>query len=169
MKNKKVVILSFLLVAVLCVGVGFAALTDILDIQGTAEVGNTAAEEAFNEDIYFSAAVANETGNDAAVLADNDKATFTAKTLKGKDDTVTFTFTVKNDGDLDAQVTPEITANDNETYFSCAIDWTGAKTIAAGASETITVTVKLLKTPTETINGSFTVKLTATAGATTGA
>ncbi len=166
MKNKKVVILSFLLVAVLCVGIGFAVLTDTLDIQGSAGVGNTAAEEAFDEDIYFSAAVANQTGNTAAVTAENkDKATFTASTLKGQNDEVTFTFTIRNDGDLDAVVTPKIASNSNETYFSCTTDWTAAKTIAAGTTETITVTVKLLKTPTDTISGTFTVELTATAGA----
>ena len=165
MKNRKGLI-AFLVLAVMLLGVGYAALTDTLDITGSADVNQSAAEEAFNEDIYFSAAVANEEGNTASINADNnDKASFTAKTLKGKGDTVTFTFTIKNDGDVAATVTPKLNAtlgNTNPEYFSLTSDWNGeAKTLAAGGELTYTLTVELLKTPTETIAGSFLVELTA--------
>ena len=165
MKNRKGLI-AFLVLAVMLLGVGYAALTDTLDITGSADVNQSAAEEAFNEDIYFSAAVANEEGNTASINADNnDKASFTAKTLKGKGDTVTFTFTIKNDGDVAATVTPKLNAtlgNTNPEYFSLTSDWDGAtKTLAAGGELTYTLTVELLKTPTETIAGSFLVELTA--------
>ena len=167
MKNRKGLI-SIMLVAVLLLGIGYAALTDTLDITGSADVNQSAAEEAFNEDIYFSAAVANETGNTASVNADNnDKASFTAATLKGKGDKVTFTFTIKNDGDVDATVTPKLNAtlgNTNPEYFSLTSDWDGeAKVLAAQSSITYTLTVELLKTPTETVAGSFLVELTAVA------
>jgi uncharacterized repeat protein (TIGR01451 family) len=167
MKSRKGLI-SLMLVAVLLLGIGYAALTDTLDITGSADVNQSAAEEAFNEDIYFSAAVANETGNTASVNADNnDKASFTAKTLKGKGDKVTFTFTIKNDGDIAATVTPKLNAtlgNTNPEYFSLTSDWDGgAKTLAAGAEVTYTLTVELLKTPTETVAASFLIELTAVA------
>ena len=167
MKNRKSLI-AVLLVAVMLLGIGYAALTDTLDITGSADVNQSAAEEAFNEDIYFSAAVANEDGNTASVNADNnDKASFTAKTLKGKGDKVTFTFTIKNDGDVAATVTPKLNAslgNTNPEYFSLTSDWDGeAKVLAANSEITYTLTVELLKTPTETIAGSFLVELTAVA------
>jgi uncharacterized repeat protein (TIGR01451 family) len=167
MKSRKGLI-SIMLVAVLLLGIGYAALTDTLDITGSADVNQSAAEEAFNEDIYFSAAVANETGNTASVNADNnDKASFTAKTLKGKGDKVTFTFTIKNDGDIAATVTPKLNAtlgNTNPEYFSLTSDWDGgAKTLAAGSEVTYTLTVELLKTPTETVAASFLIELTAVA------
>ena len=167
MKNRKGLI-SIMLVAVLLLGIGYAALTDTLDITGSADVNQSAAEEAFNEDIYFSAAVANETGNTASVNADNnDKASFTAKTLKGKGDKVTFTFTIKNDGDVAATVTPKLNAtlgNTNPEFFSLTSDWDGgAKVLAAGSEVTYTLTVELLKTPTETVAASFLIELTAVA------
>ena len=167
MKNTKSLI-AFLVIAVMLLGIGYAALTDTLDITGSADVNQSAAEEAFNSDIYFSAAVANETGNTASVNADNnDKASFTANTLKGKGDKVTFTFTIKNDGDVDATVTPKLNAtlgNTNPEYFSLTSDWGGgSKVLAAGSEVTYTLTVELLKTPTETIAGSFLVELTAVA------
>jgi uncharacterized repeat protein (TIGR01451 family) len=166
MKNRKLVIVAFLLVAVMLLGVGYAALSDTLDITGSADVNQSAAEEAFNEDVYFSAAVANEAGNTASINADNnDKASFTAATLKGKGDKVTFTFTIKNDGDVAATVTPKLNAtlgNTNPEYFAISSDWDGApKTLAAHSEITYTVTVELIKTPTETISGSFLVELTA--------
>ena len=172
MKNKRSIIVAFLLCACLIVGVGYAALSDTLDITGSADVNQSAAEEAFNEDVYFSHAVANETGNTASVNGDNnDKASFTAATLKGKGDKVTFTFTIENGGDLEASITPKLNAtlgNTNPEYFSISSDWNGAtKILAAHDSITYTVTVELIKTPTETISGSFLIELVATSGATT--
>ena len=163
MRNRKTVVAAFLLIAVMMLGVGYAALTDVLDITGSADVNQSAAEESFNEDIHFSAAVANQTGNTASLNADNnDKASFTANTLKGKDDVATFTFTIKNDGDLAATITPSISSNTNTTYFAISSDWNGLpKTLEAGQEITYTVTLKLLQTPTETISGSFIIELTA--------
>lgn len=165
MKNRKTIVVAFLLVAVMLMSVGYAALTDVLDITGSADVNKSAAEDAYNADIYFTAAVANETGNTASLNPDNnDKASFTANTLKGKDDTATFTFTIKNEGDLDALVTPSISSNTNEQYFAISSDWNRqAKTLTAGQSLTYTVTVTLLETPTDTISGSFIIELTAVA------
>lgn len=167
MKQRKTVIVAFLLAAVLLLGVGYAALTDVLDITGSADVNQSAAEEAFNEDIHFSEAKANDAGNTASVNTDNnDKASFTANNLKGKGDKATFTFTIVNNGDLDATVTPSISSNTNAKYFKIYSDWTvdgqpQAKTLAAGGSLTYTVTMELIETPTETISGSCIIELTA--------
>ena len=165
MKNRKFVVVAFLLVAVLLLGVGYAALSDVLDITGSADVNQSAAEEAFNEDILFTAAVANQEGNTASINADNkDKASFTANTLKGRGDKATFTYTITNNGDLDADITPSISSNTNEAYFKVYSDWNGAmKTLAAGQTITYTVTIELLETPTEAIAGSCIIELTAVA------
>ena len=167
MKNRRNIIVAFLLCACLIIGVGYAALTDILYITGSADVNQSAAEKAFDEDVHFSAAVANEEGNTASVNSDNnDKASFSAKTLQGKGDKVTFTFTIVNEGDVDASVTPTLNAtlgNTNPDYFTVTSDWDGAtKVLTAGGSLTYTVTVELIKTPTETIGASFLIELTAT-------
>lgn len=166
MKNRRNVVIAFMIVAVMLLGIGYAALSDTLDITGSADVNQSAAEEAFNEDVYFSAAVANQDGNTASVNADNnDKASFTAATLKGKGDKVTFTFTITNAGDVAAEVTPKLNAtlgNTNPEYFSISSDWAGeAKILAAHSEITYTITVELIKTPTETISGSFLVELVA--------
>ena len=166
MKNRRNLIVAFLLCACLIVGIGYAALTDTLDINGTADVNQSAAEEAFNEDIYFSAAVANQEGNTASVNGDNnDKASFTANTLKGKGDKATFTFTIKNNGDIDAKITPKLNDAQGNTlpeYFTITSDWDGAtKDLKAGTELNYTITVELTQTPTETISGSFLVEFKA--------
>lgn len=171
MKNRRNVLLAFLLIAAMVLGVGYAAVTDTLDINGTADVNQSEAEEAFNEDIIFTGAVANQAGDTASIDSkDPDMASFSIASLNGKDDKASFTFTITNNGDLDAMVTPTLAenGNTNPTYFSIASDWLGQpKELKAGESITYTVTVTLLATPTETIHGAFHIELTAKSGADT--
>ncbi|MBE6546960.1 MAG: hypothetical protein E7668_05930 [Ruminococcaceae bacterium] len=169
MKKRRTILITFLLVAALALGVGYAVLSDTLDITGSADVNQAAAEEAFNADILFKSATANDSGNTASVNSDNDdKASFTANNLKGQGDKATFTFVIENKGDLAVKVTPRVSSNTNEEYFSVSSDWQGAtKDLAAGGTLTYTVTMELIKTPTETISGSCIIELTATAEAQT--
>ena len=44
MKNRRITIVAFLLIAALTLGFGYAAVTNVLDIQGSASVSATAAE-----------------------------------------------------------------------------------------------------------------------------
>ena len=169
MKRRKNLIIAFLLISSLVLSIGYAALNDTLVINGTADIKEEAAEEAFNDDIYFSDAVANQVGNVASVAdGDPDMASFTASTLKGQGDKATFTFTIQNDGDLSADITPSIEAgsagNSHPDYFAISSDWNGAtKTLEAGEEITYTITIELLQTPTDTLTGEFRVKLDATA------
>ena len=160
----------FLLAAAMMLSVGYAALTDVLDINGTADVDVGAVSKVFDENVYFSAAVANRkegeqtTTNTASVNGDNkDKASFTINNLKTVGDSATVTFTIKNNNtDLDADVDPELSETTKPEYFRIESDWGGeARLIKAGEEETYTVTVTLLKTPQETISGSFFIELTA--------
>ena len=169
MKNRKIVVVAFLLIAMLLLGVGYAALTDTLDITGSADVNLTDLEKEYENEIYFSDAVANDgQPNTASVNADNnDKASFSAKSLLHKDETTSFTFTIQNDSQYDVTVTPKLNAtlgNTNPTYFEITSDWSGTtKTIPAGQTATYTLTVKLLEDPTSAVSGSFLVELVASA------
>ena len=170
MKNRKTVVVAFLLVAVMLLGVGYAALTDTLDITGSADVNISDLEKEFEDDIYFSSAIAlgDNTTNTASVNADNnDKASFSAKELVKKDDKAEFVFTIKNDSAHTVSVTPKLNAtlgNTNTEYFSIVSDWDGStKTIAPQSEITYKVTVTLIKDPTSAVSGSFLIELVATA------
>lgn len=166
MKNRKFIVVAFMLVACMIVGVGYAVLTDTLNLEGDAEVSHTNAENAFDGDVYFSA-VSTGDGYTAEILQTNpDKGNFTVTGLEGINDTVTITFTIMNDSDIAALVKMDAvnTILTNDTYFAVtySIDATGVQ-IPAGGTQDVTVTVKLLKTPVlaenQTISGTFTYEL----------
>lgn len=184
MKNRRKIVVAFMLCAVILLGVGYAAVSDALDISGTAEINSGNVQSAFDTNVYFSAAVANNytTGNnpDKAWVSseDDDLAHFASYNLAEVGNFTTFTFTVRNDSDLDVSVMPVLTyAGDADAqataqeYFDVYSDWkvngtVQPKTIAAGAEETYTVTVKLKKTPAlaegSLLSSTFNIKLTAT-------
>ena len=170
MKAKRLTVVAFLLCAIMVLGVGFAALTDVLDIQGSADINQSAAESAFNDDIYFSDFSEYKSGDAGVAYTanintnNNDKGQFTVTGLASKDDFAQITFTIKSESDKAAKITPKVSSNTNETYFAISSDWEGQeKTLAAGGTLTITVKVLLKETPTETISGSFIIELTAVA------
>jgi hypothetical protein len=176
MKNRRITIVAFLLIAALTLGFGYAAVTNVLDIQGSASVSATAAEEEFNEDVYFAGVVVDGTLKDAVATGDalgytanintnnNDKAQFTVTGLKQTGDKATITFRVQNDSLYDATVTVKTDTNTNKTNFSFTNDIGEGKTVAAGGYVDVTVEVEFIKAATEAVSASFVVELSVTAG-----
>ena len=162
MKNRRNIVVAFLLCACLIVGVGFAELTDTLTIGGSATIDTNDAKVAFDEDIKFTSATitaTNTTGKnyddskEDKVSCSDDTVTFEVYSLKGQNDYVTFTVTIENAGDVDAIVTlgDNTIGNTADGYFNMDSDWSN-RTIAAEGSATFTVTIKLNKTPTDSIS-----------------
>ena len=149
MKNRKRIIVSFMIIACMLMAIGFAALTDTLNVNGDAEIDYFSANTGFDADVYFSSAVANDNGDSASISAlSDDKAVFEVRSLTTKGDKATFTFTVQNDNDFTAYVklNEDKNHNDNTEYFDCQISHTEFE-IPAGGSVIFTVTVELLKVP----------------------
>ena len=60
MKNRKLVIISIILVSALCLGVvGYATFVDNLLASSSVKINNNKANQAFNSDVYFDATLAN--------------------------------------------------------------------------------------------------------------
>ena len=154
MKNRKRIIVTFLLIVALVLGVGYAALTDVLNIDGNIEVTQDGAEDAFDADVYFSD-VSSGSAYTAWIQQDPDMASFKITGLAGQGDTVTITFTVKNDSDVDATFVASVnsTGSSDKEYFSCVTSAdTTPVSLPAGGTATIDVTVTLLKTPVLAVN-----------------
>ena len=130
MKNRKTIIVAFVLVACMLVGVGYAVVFNTMDIGGTASVSREEAEKAFNQDIYFSGVVVDGTLDADGVVAgdnkgytanintnNNDKAQFTVTGLATQGDSVDITFRIENEGDLDADLIAVSHTISNTTYF----------------------------------------------------
>lgn len=175
MKNRKIVVVAFLLVAVMLLGVGYAALTDTLTIIGNAHIDIDTANKTFDERVYFSAAEATSstgTGTTADVTSFNtDDATYTVNKLAIVNEQSVFTFTITNDSNVDAYVTVNTTklsgdnnpSNSNDTVFSVTYDYPDGQTIESnGGTITVVVTVKLLVPVTSATSATFGIELTAT-------
>lgn len=175
MKNRRNVVVAFLLVAVLLLGVGYAALTDTLTIIGNAHIDMGEAQNTFDEKVYFSDSkvVAGTKGSgtkeDVASHSDDD-ATFTANSLAVKDDKVSFLFTIKNDSNVSVDISIASTklsgdvnpSNSNEQKFKVTYEYPDGKTITSGGTITVKVTVEVIAPITSATSATFGIELTAT-------
>ena len=145
-KPENRVIAGVLLIAVILVGIAYAAITNVtFNIKGT---GNA---QASKDNFAVEFVGEPTTGGKGTTTATIDKTKRTEGTmnvtgLTAKGDTATATYTVQNlSQDLSADLTAEATSS-NQSYFEviCKLEDT---TLKAKATTTLTVTVKLLKTP----------------------
>ena len=160
MKNRRIALIAFMLVAVLTMGIGFAAYSTTLAIHGTTAVSAEAIE--FTQDVKFIGAT---TSNEAfgTATADGQTATFTVSGMTAYNDTVTFTYTIQNGSEHEVNIvisTNPTPATPSKCTVSTALS---SNTIAAGDSITATVVVVLtedVNTVTSPIN--WTIEYTAT-------
>jgi hypothetical protein len=173
MKKRRSVLVALMLVAVMCIGIGYAAVSTVLNITGTATVTKDQAQDAFAENIYFKD-VTHKDGNASTdihttLVAGGKKITFSVNSLSSVGDEQSFTATIENSGTLDADI--KVTAssvNTADDYFEIITDWgedTKRLAKANGSTPTeitIKVTIRLKAAPTDLINGDFSLALTAT-------
>ncbi|MBR3614723.1 MAG: leucine-rich repeat domain-containing protein [Clostridia bacterium] len=159
MKKTNKIILASAIVAVILLGIGYAAIQNItLNINGTAAADPSQS----NFKIMFSGTptVSDDTYVTAAIT-DDTNATINVEGLTKKGDVVTATYTVQNAStDLSADLGVS-TTNSNTEFFtlSSEIDKTS---LVAGEATTLTVTVELTKTPiTESVRATIGVQLEA--------
>ena len=154
MKNRKKMITTALIVLVLLLGVGYATVSSVsLNINGTAKAGSKELQ------VFYDGT---NSGTSAKVTAISSpvktrEATFTVESMT-LDETVTMTFEVKNyETDVNATLAaPSVTQNTNGEYFQVTTSC-DKTTLNAGDTATITVNVKLIKTPVTDEAGSTTV------------
>ena len=170
MRNRKAVIVTFMIIACMLMAIGFAALNDTLDITGQAEVNHANAQNAFDEEVFFSAVSTGE-GYTAEIIANSnptlnaDTARFTVTGLAGEGDSLTMTFTISNNNDfaVNCVLDPVNTTVTNSEYFNCTTNVADAPfTIAANGTYDVEVTVSLLKTPQltegQTVSSNFSIQ-----------
>lgn len=175
MKNRKIVIVAFLLIATLLLGIGYAALTDTLTIIGNAHIDLDTANKTFDERVYFSAAEATSTtgtGSTADVASFSpDDATFTANKLAIVGEKSVFTFTITNDSNVEVDISVNATkqsgdanpSNSNTEKFTVEYSYPDGQTIAAlGGTIDVVVTVTVKESVTSATSATFGIELTAT-------
>ena len=164
MKNRKIILISFLVCACLVVGVGYAVLNDELSVEGHGKLSNTNADVEFEKDIYFSQVVsrtnctavidATDTSNDKIAVTIDD----TTSKMAVKGDKATVELEIAN-ATLDvATVTLDFESNAAAQYFELSCSESSPFTIDAGTEgvdavnpgvKVITVTITLKKSINE--------------------
>ena len=146
MKNRRNVVIALLLIAVLCVGIGYAALNDTIDFTGKISytpdfqiVWGTATD--------LDSILTNSEGTDT------DKFTVSMNTSEWVvGETKTFTVTVKNASRYVAEnvAVQALTTTAVEGNYTVTAD-IDANTIAVDGTATVTVTVTMDSYPTDTV------------------
>lgn len=144
MKRTNKIILIAIVSVVLLLGIGYAAIQNVtLNIQGTAKADPSQS----NFKVMFTGTpTASDSSKVVATITNDTNATIDVSGLTSKGETVTAIYTVKNAStDILADLSVE-TTNSNTEYFSIKSEFEKTS-LVAGETTTLTVTVKLIKTP----------------------
>ena len=192
MKNKRNVLIAFVLICCLCLSIGYAALTDTLYVDGKANVNvlgseedpttpDTPFEQKFADEIYWSDAsgetnvtcnrVAEGNGigvegkTDSAAKPDVLKIVIPDGVLTVEGDSTTINATVTNGSDYNINAALNVVTESND-YLDISWAWAdnGTGAINQGATADVVITVTLTTAPTADINdAAFSMTLTAEA------
>ena len=144
MTSTSKIISAIVIVAVLMIGVGYAAINSIA-LQITGQLA--AAPSDANFTVKFTTASPSE-GNIVATVTGDKTATLNVQGLTAKGDKAVATYTIQNTSeDLSANLTAAA-SNQNDEYFTVSTSFSETS-IAKGETSTLTVTVELIKTPVE--------------------
>lgn len=154
MKKQKTIFGLAILAAILMLGIGYAAVSNItLNINGSASATADSDYEVIFTEEEGDITVVQTAAPDATVTPDVDdedatKATLDVSGLTTKGEKVEVTYTIANNSaDLSASITAT-TSNNNTEYFTVTSSInTTPVVVAKDDSTTVTVTVELIKTP----------------------
>ena len=190
MKNRKVIVTAFLLVAVMLLGVGYAAVSDTLNFGGDATISGDQAQHEFDVDVkitavsedmadwedYSSAGAEINRENDFVVdimgSGDNqqDVVDFQIFSLSNAGQYKEFWFKVENESAHDATLIPsDITENGTHDYFEASYEIYTAdgsattRVLPANGEVLVKVIISVKATPTELYQGNFSFVITAEA------
>ena len=142
MKNRRIVVVAIMLAAVLCLGVGYAAVTDSINAEGTIT---------YNQDLVLKWE-GNVTGDNVTTeTTDGDELAFTVDTSTWEKNVAkTFTVTVKNTSTrykATGVTVSTVTNNASANYtVTASIE---SNTINANGTATVTISITLNSYPTE--------------------
>ena len=160
MKKRRNLILSFVIVALLLVGIGYAAvLSDELTIDGSAAAEANAAD--FNVDWV--------SGDGYTVNDDTATVTVTGMTTADSSKVKTINLKVKNNSEALTAVLGAwgTVTNNNPDYFTVSVAWAqdAPTELAPGQEASVVLTITLIKDVADTASAEFDVTFTATAKA----
>lgn len=168
MKKRRTIIISLLLVAALCLGIGYAGFAIDLIVNGSATLRGEA------PNVVFSAATIKSFTNndikDRAGIGSTGTASLdiTSAGFASVDDELVVTITIKNNHNFDVTVTEpaiNLTKIDNVDYFKVTTTWgDDDKTITALGEVQFDLSIKLIKDTSDELTQKYTVTFEAFQG-----
>ena len=147
MKTKRTAVVAFLLCAIMTIGIGFAAISKNLEINGNANLGMDA--EGFSV-AFVSGTTSDGDVSEINIATDPTVATFTVNGLKKANQQVVGTFTIKNTSTqmYDAKLAnPSVVFGDGVNPYRDYVEVTASapesNRLSQGDTTTFTVTVTL--------------------------
>lgn len=166
MKNRKTIIITVLLIAILALGIGYAAINSTtLTISGNA-IGSPDDDNFVVKFTGTPTKSSTSTVKEASILTDTT-ASIKVADLTKKGDKASATYTITNDSadlsaSLSASLTNSDTTNFSVSYYFGDTTTTTTTSVAAKGTTTITVVVELLTTPvTADVTSNITATITA--------
>ena len=158
MKNRKIVIVAFLLIASFCLSIGYAvSLQDDLDVNGNVSYDMDEVQDTFDANVRFTNPVA-ENGvtctledEDDTLVISMDNTVFTQK-----GDSTVIKVDIENESlEMDAAVTVDapVVVPELRTFFTVEVTNAPA-TVAAGGTATYEITVTMVEWPSD-VNGDL--------------
>ncbi len=169
MKNRKTVVVAFLLIAAMLLGIGYAELTDTLTLIGNATIDMQQAGMNFDEKVYWSAGEilrsTNTSPEDKVGGIGSDDATFQLHSLATKGDFAELKFTIKNESNVPVQITinPDSITGTGADKFTCTYTYSIADhVIPSGGTMDVTVLVTVANPVTSAETATFNISYVAT-------
>ena len=176
MKKRRTLIVAFVLIAALCLGIGYAGFTSTLLVNGEAILGSTETSKVVISNIEIDTAKANTAGikidDPAPTGLNTNTAGFTAKGFSKIGDIVYINVTISNPHEFDVKLTEyklTVTNNDipgGEKFFSITNVESGTYVapteVAAKGTVVIPVIIKLTGVTADAHTTNFTVSVSAT-------
>lgn len=162
MRNKRNIIIVFLLGVSLFIGIGYATITDILNVNGSSEYITGVAD--VDEAVKFSG-FSNVSHCKVSLDSTGDTATMDVIFSADHADaqgicTATATFTISNGSAENITFANPGNITCTNTLFKITTDWSESKDVLSGKKENITVTVTANVTDISTIqSGTFVIQL----------
>ena len=175
MKKRRIFVFGFLLIATLLIGVGYAAVSKHLQISGISSV--TALTSADFDVVFVAANDAADTTSESGVKvasnsiqsSDGHVVILSLSDFKELNDTITLTYdvqyTVKEDG-INAELTEPscgFVSEANGSFFNVQCSFDDSTLTAADDTSTLTVTITLVKVPTDDLTVDYKITFSANA------
>lgn len=161
MKSRRNFVVAILLVAIMCIGVGFAAITSTLGLKGTINYNPAFSIEWKADSVELDDAVLDSTISD---VDDTSTLQFTINTtdwIVNEDHTITAVIANNSKYDATNITVSSVTYGDNKGYYEVTV--ARIADINAGAEGTVTITINMKKYPQTDASYTGTFSFTVTA------